>query len=120
MNSNDKDPLDIFNIDIDHFFDEFDKEINKKNNIEVLDFDNNSEIEVLNFDNDKVNDIEVLDIQDITPSNIEVLDIDDDKTIEILDIFDEKKDEEYQDVEENNLNTYVYKPRTKNKLKIKK
>ena len=121
MNSNDKNPLDIFNIDINNLFDE---DTNKKEKIEVLDFDDNSEIEVLNFDNEKVNDIEVLDIQDITPSNIEVLDIDDDKKIEILDILDEKKNEkskeEYQDVEENNLNTYVYKPRTKNKLKIKK
>lgn len=121
MNSNDKNPLDIFNIDINNLFDE---DTNKKEKIEVLDFDDNSEIEVLNFDNEKVNDIEVLDIQDITPSNIEVLDIDDDKKIEILDILDEKKNEkskeEYQDVEENNLNTYVYKPRTKNKLKTKK
>ena len=139
MNPNDKkDPLDIFNLDIDRFFDDFDKEINyqRKNEIEVLDIDfNDEDIEILNIDDDKFHNIEVLDIQDINLSNdIEVLDIPDinlsndievldiggnllDKDIEILDLGNDIKrmnnnDEWciYEDVKENSFNTLVYKP----------
>lgn len=135
MNPNDKkDPLDIFNLDIDRFFDDFDKEINyqRKNDIEVLDIDfNDEDIEILNIDDDKFHNIEVLDIQDINlDDNIEVLDIEGDvsnQDVEILDFGDDTKiinnnDEWfiYEDVKENSSNTLVYKPSVRKRKKYTK
>lgn len=135
MNHNEKkDSLDIFNLDIDRFFDEFDKKINyqRNNDIEVLDIDSNEEdIEILNIDDGEFNDIEFLDIQDINlDDNIEVLDIEgnlSNQDIEILDLDDEPKiinnnDEWfiYEDVKENSSNTLVYKPSVRKEKKYTK
>lgn len=134
MNPNDKEnPLDIFNLEIDRFFNEYNKEINytKNDGIEILNIDenyNNGDIEILDIDNEISKDVEILDIQDIDlNNNIEFLNIDDDllnQEIEILDILDTEEiptiEEKYKDIEESSLNTLVYKPIVKDNKKAKK